>query len=167
MLRGPGGARVRDRLTEFLPLLLAGFVLLVFQFSRSGANLPLLPAAAPTATVARAVITPPPLSVRPAATRTPLTDSCTSARPRFTGGMASLKAALGSAMGDPLECEHAIDQRGNTQQQTTTGLAYYLKELNAACFTTGWDHWSLLSGAVVHWSGDAVAPPASAGGTDL
>ena len=33
---------------------------------------------------------------------------------------------------------------GDTQQKTTTGLAYYRKGLNMACFTTGWDHWGLI-----------------------
>lgn len=65
-------------------------------------------------------------------------------------------------MGDPIDCEHVVDSAGNTQQRTTTGLAYYRKALNVTCFTTGWDHWGLVARGVVHWTGDAVDPPADA-----
>ena len=70
---------------------------------------------------------------------------------------------IGSRMGDPLECERTIDAQGNTQQQTTTGLAYRRNELNATCFTTGWDHWALRDdGTVVYWASQAVDPPLDA-----
>jgi hypothetical protein len=63
-------------------------------------------------------------------------------------------------MGDPLECEHAVDAAGNTQQRTSTGLAYYRKVRNLPCFTTGYDHWALApDGSIIHWTGDAVDPP--------
>ena len=65
-------------------------------------------------------------------------------------------------MGDALECERSIDAQGDTQQKTTTGLAYYLSQLNTACFTTGWDHWALTSQGVVEWASDdgPTHPPA-------
>ncbi len=66
-------------------------------------------------------------------------------------------------MGEPVECERATNPMGDTQQQTSTGLAYYRKNLNSACFTTGWDHWALVNGGLVHWTGDAVDPPVEAG----
>ena len=56
----------------------------------------------------------------------------------------------------------AVNGSGDTQQKTTTGLAYYRKALNVACFTTGWDHWGLEERGVVHWAGDAVDPPGDA-----
>jgi hypothetical protein len=63
-------------------------------------------------------------------------------------------------MGDPLECEHSVNADGDTQQKTTTGLAYYLHALNAPCFTNGFDHWSLAAdGALIHWTGDSINPP--------
>jgi len=65
-------------------------------------------------------------------------------------------------MGEALECERSVDDQGNTQQKTTTGLAYYRKHLNTACFTTGWDHWALRPEGLVHWTGDAVDPPTDA-----
>jgi hypothetical protein len=65
-------------------------------------------------------------------------------------------------MGDPLECERVVNNDGDTQQKTTTGLAYYRKLLNAACFTNGWEHWSLVDKGVVHWAGPTVDPPADA-----
>jgi hypothetical protein len=61
-------------------------------------------------------------------------------------------------MGEPLECERPVDDDGDTQQNTTTGLAYYRHQLNLACFTTGWDHWGLQAGQLVHWTGDAIDP---------
>jgi hypothetical protein len=76
--------------------------------------------------------------------------------------MAALKAMLGAAMGEALECERVVNDQGDTQQKTTTGLAYYRKALNVACFTTGWDHWGLMAHGVVHWAGDAVDPPPDA-----
>jgi hypothetical protein len=77
--------------------------------------------------------------------------------------MTRLKAALGTVMGDALECERAVNAQGDTHQNTTTGLAYYRKQLNVACFTTGWDHWAARGdGSLVHWAGDAVDPPPDA-----
>jgi hypothetical protein len=73
--------------------------------------------------------------------------------------MAGLRAAVGSQMGDAIECEHVVDAQGDTQQATTTGLAYYLKASNIACFTTGYNHWALRNGALVTWTGDSASPP--------
>ncbi len=46
--------------------------------------------------------------------------------PVFRFGFAYLKSLLGSTMGEPLECEHANPDNGDTLQQTTTGLSFYL-----------------------------------------
>lgn len=161
---------MRDRLTEFLPLLLVGLVLLAFQFTRSnGADLPLPDFASLAFGEATARPTPTPIAV---STQTPRRQTasapppdgagCTGTRPRFQGGIATLKSTLGATMGDPIECERVVSADGDTQQQTTTGLAYYRKRLNAAAFTTGWDHWGLVERGVVHWASDAVDPPPDA-----
>ncbi len=53
--------------------------------------------------------------------------ACDSAQPRFVSSMLRLKASLGATMGVPVECEHAINAQGDTQQRTTSGLAYTSK----------------------------------------
>jgi hypothetical protein len=157
---------MRERLFEFWPLLLIGVLVIAFQLSRGGAPLLLLSpfqAASPTP-ILDAAISPTAVPRRPApvpaATLVP--PPCSSSRPRFAGGLATLKTALGAKMGAPLECEHPVDNHGDTQQKTSTGLAYYRQQLNVACFTTGWDHWALTERGVVYWTGDAVDPPSDA-----
>jgi hypothetical protein len=158
---------MRDRLTELLPLLLVGVVLLVVQLMRQGPSvIPLAVGVAATSTPAVAIAGATAVRTRPAqATQVAARqsrDGCTPDLPRFVGGMALLRSALGSAMGEAIECERSIDLDGNTQQKTTTGLAYYRRKLNVACFTTGWDHWAVSDRGLVHWSGDAVDPPPDA-----
>jgi hypothetical protein len=157
---------MRERLTELLPLVLVGVVLLVFQITRGSLPslhfLPLedqpLAASTPTPHIAPpATVTP--RARTPVASPIPASGSCTASRPSFVGGLAALKASLGASMGEPLECERAVDDQGDTQQSTTTGLAYYRSEVNVASFTTGWDHWALKDGGLVHWTGDSVDPP--------
>jgi hypothetical protein len=154
---------MRDRLLESLPLVLVGVVLLAFYLLRAeGPGLAFQPLAALKPTVAPTA-TPPPIVVQGQRVGSTQSNACTSARPTFTGGIAALKSALGSRMGDPLECEHAVDASGNTQQQTTLGLAYYRKDANVPCFTTGSDHWALaVNRDLLYWQGDAVDPPADA-----
>ncbi len=153
---------------EFLPLLLVGLVLLAFQFTRtSGAEfpeLPFLPLPEPTPTTTPLVAGRQPTVApgRSATTSVAQPAICTQAQPRFQGGIATLKSWLGAEMGEPLECERAVDGSGDTQQRTSTGLAYYRKALNVAAFTTGWDHWGLVDRGVVHWAGQAVDPPGDA-----
>jgi hypothetical protein len=152
---------MRDRLTEFLPLLLAGVVLLVFWWSRADTVvLPFQPVPLATPTSKSVVVS----SLRPTSIPlpTPALGVCSVGQPRFVGGMATLKSALGPPMGDALECERAVNNEGDTQQKTTTGLAYYRKQFNAACFTTGWEHWGLVNGGLVHWAGPSVDPPPGA-----
>jgi hypothetical protein len=163
---------VRDRVLEFLPLLLVVVLLAGYQAVRAGgvegplALIAALKTPVPTPTVAVA-------SVRAVAvngTSTPTSSSasfssssangCAGGQPRFLGGLALLRAAVGARMGDPLECEHAVDGQGDTQQRTSTGLAYYRKARNAPTFTTGYDHWALApDGSLIHWTGDAVDAP--------
>src|SRR3981081_3976998 len=119
---------MRERLTEFLPLLLAGVVLLLFQLSRSGwSMLPFTAAGAATPTPSVEVAGARPIVVARRPTPMGLVRQaqpesvCNAAQPRFTGGIAELNAVLGASMGDPLECEQLVNDRGDTHQKTTTG----------------------------------------------
>jgi hypothetical protein len=87
---------------------------------------------------------------------------CTPATLRFVHGAATLKAALGDRMGEPQECERVVDAAGNTEQRTTTGLAYYRAGSNVAVFTNGVEHWALTEKGVVHWTSGDVEPPPDA-----
>ena len=162
---------MREHLTELLPLVLVGVVLLIFQLTReSGQILNFLPLQNKSLAAAATAATPTPVALpvvavakpTPVASPTPAPGVCTVARPTFVGGMAALRASLGPRMGDPLECEHSVDDQGDTQQKTTTGLAYYRSQVNVASFTTGWEHWGLREGALVYWTGDSIEPPADA-----
>src|SRR5438045_2564073 len=84
--------------------------------------------------------------------------------PRFQFGFATLAAALGDLMGQPLECEHADAATGDTQQKTSTGLAVYRAASNTPTFTldNGTSHWALTASGVVHWTGEGMDPPQSA-----
>lgn len=56
--------------------------------------------------------------------------------PQFVLGFAALKARLGAAAGDPVECEH-YDVQGNAYQKTTTGQMIWTKATNTASFVPG------------------------------
>jgi hypothetical protein len=79
--------------------------------------------------------------------------------PAFANGFAALKQQIGSAMGNPTECEHAASGIGNTVQQTTAGLAAYNSLTNTDTFTDGWHHWALTSTGLVAWDGTEAQPP--------
>jgi hypothetical protein len=72
--------------------------------------------------------------------------------PAFVFGFANLKLALGSVMGDPVECEHPNSDNGDTLQQTTTGLAIYRQATNTPEFTDGWNHWALTVQGLMAWT---------------
>ena len=65
-------------------------------------------------------------------------------------------------MGAPSECERVVDASGDTEQKTTTGLAYYRAKVNTPVFTNGVEHWALTSDGLVHWTSDELEPPAGA-----
>ncbi len=79
--------------------------------------------------------------------------------PEFRFGFAHLKSLLGPTMGEPIECEHANPENGDTLQQTTTGLSFYRKATNIPTFTDGWNHWGWTADGLVTWTGDSVDPP--------
>ncbi len=83
--------------------------------------------------------------------------------PRFTLGFSFLKALLGPTMGDPLENERGNPDSCDTQQLTTTGLAYWRCSTNTMTFTAlpdGLRHWAWIGGALVEWYGPTPDPPA-------
>ena len=82
---------------------------------------------------------PPSVAAKPvAASPAPVaTDRCTAAAPRFVQGTSALKAGVGAIMGEPVECERVVDEAGDTEQRTTTGLAYYRARSNIAAFRNG------------------------------
>ena len=79
--------------------------------------------------------------------------------PEFVLGFAFTKSQLGEIMGDPLECEHANPENGDTLQQTSTGLSFYRKSTNTPTFTDGWRHWGWTAAGMVFWTGDSIDPP--------
>jgi hypothetical protein len=81
----------------------------------------------------------------------------------FSFGFAALKHELGARMGDPLTCERTSVATGDSLQQTTRGLARYVKESNTPTFTSGVEHWALTNRGVVYWIGRSPVPPADAG----
>jgi hypothetical protein len=107
-----------------------------------------------TPTSARASSPPPPEAT------TPAPGACPFVTPRFVLGFATLDEQIGPTMGNPVECEHANPENGDTLQKTTTGLAFYRKNTNTPTFTNGTEHWALASEGVVYWTGDSIDPPA-------
>src|SRR3984893_1063805 len=100
MLPDLGLPGMRERVTELLPLLLVGVVLVAFQLTRDNGGvlhyLPLAGRAAPTPSpqiALRATATP--RTPTPTVGATPST-LCNASRPSFVGGMRALKLALGA-----------------------------------------------------------------------
>jgi hypothetical protein len=157
---------LRYRIIDFLPLLLA-LVLVAgwFAFRQPMTFSFGLPTAAqPGATTSpTSAPTVEPAPTTPALTRAAAIQSlCDASQPSFLGSLGALKARLGERMGEPRVCERQIDSDGNTEQMTSTGLAYYRHDLNAAMFTTGWEHWALVGNKLLYWTGEAVDPPPDA-----
>jgi peptidoglycan/xylan/chitin deacetylase (PgdA/CDA1 family) len=75
----------------------------------------------------------------------------------FGRHMLDLRADVGDAMGQPLDCEHALDAAGDTIQPTSTGTAWYTIATGAAIFTDGYHRWALDPSGLMYWgSPDAV-----------
>lgn len=79
--------------------------------------------------------------------------------PSFSFGFASLKASIGDAMGDPLECEHTNPLNGDSLQLTTTGLSFYRKATNTPTFTDGATHWAITGEGLLAWDQNSIDPP--------
>jgi hypothetical protein len=83
----------------------------------------------------------------------------------FVGGIGSLYGRLGAIMGDPVEAEHGNADDCNTQQLTTTGLAYWLCASAMPGFVAlpeGTHHWALVADRLLEWFGAADDPPSDA-----
>ncbi len=107
----------------------------------------------PTALVVVAV-----LGARPAFAQT--APYCAAGQaPQFVLGFAELQHHVGASMGTPLECEHPDPSSGDTQQHTSTGLAYVPRGNGLVSFTNGWEHYALVRGQVELWRNTSVDPP--------
>jgi hypothetical protein len=81
----------------------------------------------------------------------------------FVLGFADFRARLGDTMGDPVESEHGNSANCDTQQLTTTGLAFWRCSTNTmtfAAFPDGLHHWALVGDQIVEWIGPSSDPPA-------
>jgi hypothetical protein len=122
-----------------------------------------VPESAPAA-ASRAASTPAPVVVAPAPQPLPQVTFPPEAF-RFVLGFADLKAQLGLIMGEPVEAEHGVAENCDTQQLTTTGLAYWRCSsgtLGFVAFPDGVQHWALTPLGLATWSGDAPDPPEDA-----
>lgn len=100
---------------------------------------------------------PPPPPPAPVATEVP-------AAYEFQLGFAQLDSLLAPIMGEPTEAEHGNPDNCDTQQLTTTGLAYWRCSSNLltfAAFPDGSMHWALSPSTtgLVEWTGDQDPPP--------
>jgi hypothetical protein len=94
---------------------------------------------------------PHPGAAAPAFAETAEAPTCSPDYPNFVLGMADLKNRVGPPMGDPVECERAVDAEGDTKQLTTTGVAEYAERTRTVTFTDGLRHWALSGGSLVDW----------------
>jgi peptidoglycan/xylan/chitin deacetylase (PgdA/CDA1 family) len=87
-------------------------------------------------------------------------DVCTPDTPRFQGRLADLAAAIGSPIGDPLDCPRPGDDQapGNLEQPTTTGLAYADPIQDDAGFTNGFQRWYLDADGLWYFSSPEAVP---------
>ena len=157
------------RVLAVIWLVLAVLLLVIVSQNLLGLDLPLvrdLPSMLPLLQGTPAASPPSPtVAVAPSASPAAATvqsDVCTAAAPRYVLAMARLQARLGADMGAPTECERVVDASGNTEQKTTTGLAYYRASLNTPVFTNGVEHWALTADGLVHWTSDDLEPPRGA-----
>jgi peptidoglycan/xylan/chitin deacetylase (PgdA/CDA1 family) len=85
---------------------------------------------------------------------------CTPDARRFQGRLADLALAIGSVIGDPLDCPHPTDSASadNIQQQTTTGLAYTDAGQTEVGFTNGFERWYLDGDGLWYFSSPDASP---------
>jgi hypothetical protein len=80
----------------------------------------------------------------------------TTSAPTFLLGFATFRDQLGGPIGSPVENEHGTPSTCDTQQLTTSGLAYWRCSTNTmsfAAFPDGLHHWALVAGQIVEWVG--------------
>jgi hypothetical protein len=84
-------------------------------------------------------------------------------QPQFVLGFAFLKLQLGATMGIPIEAEHGSLDSCDTQQLTSTGLAYWRCSTNTLSFAADPDglvHWAWQDdlNQLVTWRGESADP---------
>jgi peptidoglycan/xylan/chitin deacetylase (PgdA/CDA1 family) len=72
--------------------------------------------------------------------------------------MLVLRADIGAAMGQPLDCEHPMGKTGDTIQPTSTGTAWYTNASSAAIFTDGYQRWELDASGLTYWGTPDAVP---------
>jgi peptidoglycan/xylan/chitin deacetylase (PgdA/CDA1 family) len=77
---------------------------------------------------------------------------------RFDLHMIDLRADIGEAMGQPLDCEHALDAAGDTIQPTSTGTAWYTRYNSTSIFTDGYQRWVLDPTGLRYWGTPDAVP---------
>jgi len=120
------------------------------------------PSAVPTATPApTAAVSVPPTATAPDAVTAPTAPHCQPGEtPQFRLGFVTLSAQLGGRMGNPTSCPYRDPAgSGDTLQDTDAGLGIYRASSDTVTFTNGSDHWALVGGRAVHWTGDSLDPP--------
>ena len=83
--------------------------------------------------------------------------------PSYVFGFADLHDWLGETMGAPLTCEYADPNgTGDTEQNTSVGLAFWRKSTNTPTFTDGSSHWALTEHGRLTWTGTSIDPATDA-----
>jgi hypothetical protein len=89
-----------------------------------------------------------------------LSNRCNSnTSPAFDPAFDELHARLGDGIGGPVECAHVNSENGDLLQRTSRGLAVRRASGGFAIFTDGHQHWAIVDGTMVNWSGPSVDPP--------
>jgi hypothetical protein len=77
----------------------------------------------------------------------------------FNSVFDDLRLRLGDGMGAPVECARTNAENGDLLQRTSRGLALRRFSSGTVIFTDGQQHWALVRGELVSWSGPGVDPP--------
>jgi hypothetical protein len=106
--------------------------------------------------------------VPPATAPTPITapeDATVFTLPEFAPPFDFLKTQLGPTMGSAVAPVQNVADSCDTQQQTSTGLAYWRCDTNVVAFAADPDgllHWAWLNDGLVSWASPSVDPPPDA-----
>jgi hypothetical protein len=85
--------------------------------------------------------------------------------PEFEPPYDFLDTQLGPTMGSAIEPVQTSPDSCDTQQRTSTGLAYWRCSTNIVAFAAdpdGLQHWAWVNDALVSWAGDSADPPPDA-----
>lgn len=76
----------------------------------------------------------------------------------FSPDLQELQAAVGDAMGQPVDCETPVDASGDTFIHTSTGTAWLTSDPPEAIFTDGYHKWQLDQSGLTYWSSPDATP---------